>query len=107
MQTKIFPKCDKNSLFTIFYALQKACPLGAAAMVRAQYSTENTDLREVMAQKVPVMQEKVKAFRKSHGSTKVGEITVDMVSGVSLLISNYPNSIQFLPMAHVSTHYSQ
>lgn len=50
-------------------------------MVRAPYSTESTDLREVMAQKVPAMQEKVKAFRKSYGSTKVGEITVDMVSG--------------------------
>lgn len=66
----------------MFCALQKACPLGAAAaaVARAQYSTESTDLRDVMAQKVPAMQEKVKAFRKSHGSTKVGEITVDMVS---------------------------
>lgn len=66
----------------MFCALQKACPLGATAVAvaRAQYSTESTDLREVMAQKIPVMQEKVKAFRKAHGSTKVGEITVDMVS---------------------------
>ncbi|XP_063878770.1 probable citrate synthase 1, mitochondrial isoform X2 [Scylla paramamosain] len=61
----------------------QACPLSAAAtaMARSQYSTESTDLREVMAQKVPAMQEKVKAFRKSHGSTKVGEITVDMMYG--------------------------
>ncbi|MPC26620.1 putative citrate synthase 1, mitochondrial [Portunus trituberculatus] len=65
----------------IFSYTKKACPLSAAAtaMARSQYSTESTDLREVMAQKVPAMQEKVKAFRKSHGGTKVGEITVDML----------------------------
>lgn len=52
----------------------------AALATRAQYSTESTDLREVMAQKIPAMQEEVKAFRKAHGNSKVGEITVDMVS---------------------------
>lgn len=37
-------------------------------------------LKEVLAEKIPAEQENVKAFRKSHGSTKVGEVTVDMVS---------------------------
>lgn len=37
-------------------------------------------LKEVLAEKIPQEQEIVKAFRKSHGSTKVGEVTVDMVS---------------------------
>lgn len=65
---------------TFFISFQKASPLAALA-TRAQYSTESTDLREVMAQKIPAMQEEVKAFRKEYGNTKVGEITVDMVSG--------------------------
>ena len=34
-----------------------------------------------MAEKIPVVQEEVKAFRKQHGNTKVGEITVDMMYG--------------------------
>lgn len=37
-------------------------------------------LKEVLAEKIPEEQENVKAFRKSHGATKVGEVTVDMVS---------------------------
>ena len=37
-------------------------------------------LKDVLAEKIPQEQEIVKAFRKSHGSTKVGEVTVDMVS---------------------------
>lgn len=37
-------------------------------------------LKEILAEKIPQEQENVKAFRKSHGATKVGEITVDMVS---------------------------
>lgn len=61
-----------------FIYLQKVCPL-AAVTSRAHYSTENTDLRDVMAQKVPIVQEDVKAFRQKYGKTKVGEITVDMV----------------------------
>jgi len=37
-------------------------------------------LREVLANQIPEKQEEVKAFRKDHGKTKVGEVTVDMVS---------------------------
>lgn len=46
-------------------------------------------LKEVLAEKIPQEQEIVKAFRKSHGSTKVGEVTVDMVS--SLFAKNKSN----------------
>lgn len=36
-----------------------------------------------MAAKIPKEQERVKNFRKSHGATKVGEVTVDMVSSLT------------------------
>jgi citrate synthase len=36
-----------------------------------------------MAKKIPEEQERVKNFRKTYGATKVGEVTVDMVSVVS------------------------
>jgi len=40
-----------------------------------------SDLKTVLTEKIPVVQEEVKAFRKQHGNTKVGEITVDMMYG--------------------------
>lgn len=43
-------------------------------------SADNTDLKAILAEKIPKEQERVKAFRKQHGATKVGEVTVDMVS---------------------------
>lgn len=36
-----------------------------------------------MAAKIPKEQERVKNFRKNHGATKVGEVTVDMVSSIT------------------------
>lgn len=45
-------------------------------------------LRDVLAEKIPQEQEVVKAFRKSHGSTKVGEVTVDMVSSDNVATTN-------------------
>jgi len=39
------------------------------------------DLKTVMEEKIPVFQEEVKAFRKQHANTKVGEVTVDMMYG--------------------------
>jgi len=44
-------------------------------------ASTSTDLRSVLAEKIPVVQEEVKAFRKQHGNTKVGEITIDMMYG--------------------------
>ena len=43
-------------------------------------STDSTDLRKVMAEKIPAFQEEVKAFRKNHGNKVIGEITVDQVN---------------------------
>ena len=70
----------RNAAARLLGHQQKASPLAALA-TRAQYSTESTDLREVMAQKIPAMQEEVKAFRKEFGNTKVCEITVEMMYG--------------------------
>lgn len=50
------------------------------SVVLRPLSDASTDLKKVLAEKIPKEQERVKAFRKSHGSTKVGEVTVDMVS---------------------------
>jgi citrate synthase len=52
-----------------------------AAQVFSRPSSTSTDLRTVLAEKIPQVQEEVKAFRKQHGNTKVGEITVDMMYG--------------------------
>ena len=66
-----FPKC---------YPSQKLVPA-----VTNAFSTSNAvnaaDLRSTLAEKIPPMQEEVKAFRKSHGSAKIGEITVDSLYG--------------------------
>jgi len=56
--------------------------------VFARHLSEVTNLRDVLTKKVPVEQEKVKAFRKQYGATKVGDVTVDMVS------------LEFLILAH-------
>ena len=42
--------------------------------------SDSTDLRAVLNKKIPEEQERVKSFRKTYGATKVGEVTVDMVS---------------------------
>lgn len=57
--------------------LQKTLP-AFSSLVR-HISADKT-LKEVLIEKIPAEQENVKAFRKSHGATKVGEVTVDMVS---------------------------
>lgn len=41
----------------------------------------STDLKAVLANKIPTEQERIKNFRKTYGSTKVGEVTVDMMYG--------------------------
>lgn len=43
-------------------------------------SSDSTDLKGILADKIPKEQERVKNFRKAHGATKVGEVNVDMVS---------------------------
>ncbi|CAM1154338.1 CS (predicted) [Pycnogonum litorale] len=44
-------------------------------------SAESTNLKDVMANKIPKVQSEVKEFRKNHGNTKIGEIAVDMLYG--------------------------
>jgi hypothetical protein len=54
--------------------------------------SDSSDLKAVLAKKIPEEQERVKNFRKTYGATKVGEVTVDMVSVASVVgyvISNY------------------
>lgn len=56
---------------------QPALPLVAVT----RNASDSTDLKTVFAEKFPVHGEEVKAFRRAHGSKKVGEITVDMMYG--------------------------
>lgn len=58
----------------------KILPQLAAISLR-QFGDASTDLKAVVASKIPKEQEKVKNFRKTHGATKVGEVTVDMMYG--------------------------
>lgn len=62
-----------------FVEPQKALPV-LSTYVR-NISADNTSLKDIMASKIPQEIENVKAFRKSHGNTKVGEVTVDMMYG--------------------------
>ncbi|XP_021940900.1 probable citrate synthase 2, mitochondrial, partial [Zootermopsis nevadensis] len=43
--------------------------------------SDSTDLKAVLAKKVPEEQERVKNFRKAYGATKIGHVTVDMMYG--------------------------
>jgi len=42
-------------------------------------ASATTDLKSVVAEKLKQSGEEIKAFRKQHGSTVVGDVTVDMV----------------------------
>lgn len=64
-------------MILFFQFLQKSIP-ALSSFVR-NISADKT-LKEILQEKIPQEQENVKAFRKSHGATKVGEVTVDMVS---------------------------
>ncbi len=41
----------------------------------------STDLKSVFESKIGPHSEDVKSFRKEHGNTKIGDITVDMLYG--------------------------
>lgn len=55
--------------------------LPALSLVHRALSDASTDLKGILAAKIPKEQERVKNFRKQHGNTKVGEVTVDMMYG--------------------------
>ncbi|XP_041367211.1 probable citrate synthase 2, mitochondrial isoform X2 [Gigantopelta aegis] len=44
-------------------------------------SSTSTDLKSVLAEKIPEKQKEVVELRKQHGNTKVGDVTVDMMYG--------------------------
>uniref|UniRef100_A0A8W8N0F2 Citrate synthase, mitochondrial n=1 Tax=Magallana gigas TaxID=29159 RepID=A0A8W8N0F2_MAGGI len=52
-----------------------------ACFYGTQTSSSSTNLKEVLTVKIPEKQQEVIAFRKEHGKTKVGEVTVDMMYG--------------------------
>lgn len=51
----------------------------SAPIILRPLSDASTDLKKVLSEKIPKEQERIKAFRKNYGGTKVGEVTVDMV----------------------------
>lgn len=59
------------------FVVQKVLP---ALTVVLRNLSDSTDLKAILNKKVPEEQERVKNFRKTYGATKVGEVTVDMVS---------------------------
>merc|ERR1712010_45443 len=71
----------KQAFSRVLQSQQKLVP----AVTNASFSTSNAvnaaDLKSALAEKIPAVQEEVKAFRKQHGNTKIGEITVDSLYG--------------------------
>ncbi|XP_026822056.1 probable citrate synthase 2, mitochondrial [Rhopalosiphum maidis] len=57
---------------------QVAAPLWTASR---SMGCSSTDLKTVVAEKLKQSGEEIKAFRKQHGSTVVGDVTVDMMYG--------------------------
>ncbi|KAK0086023.1 hypothetical protein PV325_004046 [Microctonus aethiopoides] len=53
----------------------------SAPIILRPLSDASTDLKKVLSEKIPKEQERIKAFRKNYGGTKVGEVTVDMMYG--------------------------
>ncbi|XP_060517955.1 probable citrate synthase 1, mitochondrial [Cylas formicarius] len=64
---------------TRFADTQKIVP--QVSVILRQLSDASTDLKAVLAAKIPKEQERIVSFRKKHGNTKVGEVTVDMMYG--------------------------
>lgn len=64
--------------FFTFFLLQRLFPVLTTCI--RNISSDSADLKGILADKIPKEQERVKNFRKAHGATKVGEVTVEMVS---------------------------
>lgn len=60
-----------------FFQQQKV--IQPVTILSRKISAETTDLKAVLQEKIPAEQERVKAFRKDYGGTKLGDVTVDMV----------------------------
>ncbi|XP_077302604.1 putative citrate synthase 2, mitochondrial [Arctopsyche grandis] len=55
--------------------------LPSSCVIARMISAETTDLKAVLQAKIPAEQERVKAFKKDYGGTKLGDVTVDMMYG--------------------------
>lgn len=55
-------------------------------LLRTKTTDSSTNLKDVLSKKIPVEQDRVKKFRQQYGSTKVGEVTIDMVSIIIYLL---------------------
>jgi hypothetical protein len=82
-----------------FSSLQRLFP--AIATCVRNISSDSTDLKGIMADKIPKEQERVKNFRKSHGATKVGEVTVEMVSSYQH-VQSIVRSLRFELIKYIS-----
>merc|ERR1711892_1002142 len=71
----------RQACFRLISGQQKVVAASTQAVSQSCNASSNTDLKAVLAEKIPVVQEEVKAFRKQHGNTKIGEITIDMLYG--------------------------
>jgi len=58
-------------------AVQRVAP----SLTLVPTRNKSTSLKAVLAERIPIEQENVKNFRKEHGNTKIGEVTVDMAYG--------------------------
>merc|ERR1712193_371661 len=71
----------RQAFSRVLQSQQKLVPAVTNASTQACNASTSTDLKSVLAEKIPPFQEEVKAFRKQHGNTKIGEITIDMLYG--------------------------
>lgn len=65
-------------IILLFFVFQKTLPIFATCV--RNISADKSNLRDILAEKIPKEIQTIKEFRKQHGGTKVGEVTVDMVS---------------------------
>lgn len=61
--------------------LQKICPVVTSIQQAKGLSAESCNLKSILQEKIPKEQAKIKEFRQKYGSTKVGEVTIDMMYG--------------------------
>nr|ALS04690.1 putative citrate synthase mitochondrial [Pseudodiaptomus poplesia] len=71
----------RQACFKAISGQQKLLVPGSQLSNQLCLASNAADLKSALIEKIPVVQEEVKAFRKEHGNTKVGEITVDMMYG--------------------------
>nr|CAB3233954.1 citrate synthase, mitochondrial-like [Phallusia mammillata] len=73
----------KKYIFNLLPSVSKAVGSRTLPVVSATrgYVSNSTDLKEVLARQIPEKQNEIKNFRKEFGSTKVGDVSVDMMYG--------------------------